>query len=180
MRDVDRVSDLLPEYSTIKWIRKYHELPPADKVHPFDEFMKLLDKEREAVTRLAKEQQINSLEENVTKIGRCKGSIHQIEDINSTTMRHKYCKWAYPAHRKDNVKHSTEECKEFQKLCTKGKQGKYELLNQVIACFNALETTRSKCPSRLFKVWRYQSPFIVVCIGGQKNQKNQTHVEGGK
>ena len=92
MRDVDRVSDLLPEYSTIKWIRKYHELPPADKVHPFDEFMKLLDKEREAVTRLAKEQQINSLEENVTKIGRCKGSIHQIEDINSTTMRHKYCK----------------------------------------------------------------------------------------
>ena len=52
MRDVVRVSDLLPGHSKIEWIRKYHELPPADKIHPFDEFMKFLDKEWEAVIRL--------------------------------------------------------------------------------------------------------------------------------
>ena len=47
----------------------------------------------------------------------------------------KYYKCAFPAHRKDNINHTTEECKEFQKLPISGKNGKYQLLKEVNACY---------------------------------------------
>ena len=52
MRDVDFVSNLFPTHLKLDWIRKYHVLSPAEKVHPWASFMKFLDHERKAVTRL--------------------------------------------------------------------------------------------------------------------------------
>ena len=46
-----------------------------------------------------------------------------------------YHKCAFPIHRKDTIKHTTEQCKEFNKLPVSSKEGKYELLKQVNVCF---------------------------------------------
>ena len=42
----------------------------------------------------------------------------------------KFYKCEFPSHGKDNINHTTEECKEFQKLSIRGKNGKYQLLKE--------------------------------------------------
>ena len=56
MRDVDFVNDLLPYHLRLEWICKYHDMSQIEKIQPFKSFMKFLEKEREAVGRLAQYQ----------------------------------------------------------------------------------------------------------------------------
>ena len=61
----------------------------------------------------------------------------------------KFYKCAYPAHRKDNINHTTSECNEFKKLAVSGKQGRYELLKEVNACFKCFGNhKRQDCPQK--------------------------------
>lgn len=53
MGDVDFVSNLLPNYLKRDWIRRYQDMSSDKKIHPFVSFMKFLEREREAVSRLA-------------------------------------------------------------------------------------------------------------------------------
>ena len=53
MRDVDFVNGLLPNHMRLEWICKYHNMDQAEKIQPFRPLMKYLEKEREAVARLA-------------------------------------------------------------------------------------------------------------------------------
>ena len=50
---------------------------------------------------------------------------------------------------KDNINHTTSECKEFQKLPVSGKQGRYEVLKQVNACFKCFGNhEKQDCPGK--------------------------------
>ena len=70
--------------------------------------------------------------------------------IMSKESPKKYYKCAFPAHRKDNINHTTEECKEFQKLLISGKNGKYQLLKEINACYKCLGNhLRQNCPSKV-------------------------------
>ncbi|CAB4007150.1 Hypothetical predicted protein [Paramuricea clavata] len=51
---------------------------------------------------------------------------------------------------KDSISHTTSECKEFQKLPVSGKEGKYELLKQIDACFKCFGNHRRlDCPKKV-------------------------------
>ena len=100
----------------------------TEKMHPFIPFMKFLEGEREAVARIAEVQPRRKK----------RNSFHaKNQGWNQGTK--KYCKCAYPSHRKDVISHTTEECKEFHKLPVKEK---YELLKQVNACFGEIAPKR--------------------------------------
>ena len=61
-----------------------------------------------------------------------------------------YHKCAFPTHRKEAIKHTTEQCKEFTKLPVSGKEGKYELLKEVNACFICFGNHKKQnCPKRV-------------------------------
>ena len=123
MRDVDHISKFLPSHVRVEWIRKYQDLPSTEKIKPFPHFMKFLNREREAIARLAESQPVK------------KKFARQHYQTSAGSRSTKFYKCAYPAHRKDHINHTTSECKEFQKLPVSGKQGRYEVLKQVNACF---------------------------------------------
>ena len=134
MRDVDFITDLLPSHQKVEWRRKYRDMKPVEKVHPCVPFMKYLDGEREAVAQIAEVQP--NRKRKITYHARQQGS-------------KRYYRCAYPSHRKDNINHTTEECKEFQKLPVSGKNGKYELLKQINACFKCFGNHRRQdCPKK--------------------------------
>ena len=61
----------------------------------------------------------------------------------------KYYKCAFPSHQKDNINHTMEECKEFQKLPISGKNGRYQLLKEVNPCYKCFGNhVRQNCPSK--------------------------------
>jgi hypothetical protein len=94
--------------------------------------MKFLEGEREAVARIAEVQPRR----------RKRNSFH----AKNHQSPKKYFKCAFPAHRKDAINHTTEECKEFQKRTVKEK---YELLKQVNACFRCFGNhQRRECPRK--------------------------------
>ena len=126
MRDVDFISELLPTHLKVDWRRKYRDLSPDDKLQPFKFFMTFLERERSVVARLAENQQPKKRE-------RWSGYSNHVEGGNKSQWG--YYKCAFPTHRKDTIKHTTEQCKEFNKLPISGKEEKYELLKQVNACF---------------------------------------------
>ena len=179
MRDVDFVGDLLPAHSRIEWIRKYHDLSTEDKVHPFSHFMKFLESEREAVSRLAEKQQSKSSTETAKGAGRGKGQTHHSNTTGTPKSKKQYFQCAYPAHRKDTVKHTSEECKEFQKLGVNGKEGKLELLKQVSACFKCFGNhLRSKCPSnQLCSKCGSDKHHVLLCTSVEESD-SKPHVEG--
>jgi len=53
MREVDKLSDLLPASTKMLWMRIYHQLSQPEKLHPFDCFLNFLLNERASVARLA-------------------------------------------------------------------------------------------------------------------------------
>ena len=78
MRDVDYVNGLLPNHLRIEWIRKYHDLSKIEKLQPFKPVMKFLEREREAVARLAEYQPRRRRTLEVPKNGdRGKGLTHR-------------------------------------------------------------------------------------------------------
>ena len=145
MRDVDFISELLPTHLKVDWRRKYRDLSPGDKLQPFKFFMTFLERERSVVARLAENQQPRKRE-------RWSGYSNHVEGGNKSQRG--YYKCAFPTHRKDTIKHTTEQCKEFNKLPISGKEGKYELLKQVNACFKCFGNHKKQncskkvpCPS---------------------------------
>jgi hypothetical protein len=145
MRDVDHISEHLPSHIKVEWVRKYHDMSPGEKVNPFPWFMKFLEREREAVARLAENQPPKKRFQRYEK-GRVKGQSNQTQ---ADARGGKFYKCAYPAHRKDNINHTTSECNEFKRLAVSGKQGKYELLKEVNACFKCFGNhKRQNCPQK--------------------------------
>ena len=62
----------------------------------------------------------------------------------------KYYKCVFPTHQKDNINHTTEECKEFQKLPISRKNGKYQLLKEINACYKCFGNhLRQNCTSKV-------------------------------
>ena len=112
MRDVDFVNGLLPSHLKVEWIRKYHGMSELEKIQPFKSFMRFLEREREAVSRLA---------ENQPKKKRIpdppRGSDHRSKSsTNHGSSQNTRQFYQCAVHRKDSIKHSTSECKEFEKL----------------------------------------------------------------
>ena len=144
MRDVDMISDLLPSNLKVEWMRKYRDMDPSEKINPFIAFMEFLDGEREAVARIAEAQARQKNNEQRRNERRRRHGYHADKRSSS-----KYHKCAFPSHRKDAINHTTVECKEFQKLPIGGKNGKYELLKQIDACFKCFGNHRRKdCPKK--------------------------------
>ena len=146
MRDVDYVNALLPNHLRIEWIRKYHDMSQIEKLQPFKPFMKFLEREREAVARLAEYQPRRRRTFEVLKNGdRGKGLTHHGTGTSQGQKQFYQCAF----HKRDTVKHKTSDCKEFQKLPISGEGGKFELLKQVNACFVCFGNhPQQKCPSK--------------------------------
>ena len=134
-------------------------MPSPEKVKPFPHFMKFLEREQEAVARLAESQPIK------------KRFPRQQYHTSANGRMTKFYKCAYPAHRKDNINHTTNECKEFQKLPLSGKQGRYEVLKQVNAC----KTVARKTPARPVEV-----SCIMFCCVREKILKSGLETEQPK
>ena len=146
MRDVDFVNGLLPNHLRLEWIRKYHDMDQAEKIQPFRPFVKYLEREREAVARLAEYQPRRRRTIEVPKTGdRMKGLTHHGTGTGQDRRLFYQCAF----HRRDTIKHKTIDCKEFQKLPISGEGGKFELLKQVNACFVCFGNhPQQKCPNR--------------------------------
>ena len=103
-------------------------------------------REREAVARLAEHQPRRRKLFEGTKSGdRGKGTTH----FGTGTGQDK--KQFYPCafHRRDTIKHTTRDCKEFQKLPISGEGGRFELLKQMNACFVYFgNQPQQKCPNK--------------------------------
>ena len=146
MRDVDFVNGLLPNHLRLEWIRKYHHMDQAEKIQPFRPFMKFLEREREAVARLAEYQPRWRRTLEVPNTGdRGKGLTHHTARTGQDRRQFYQCTF----HRRDTIKHKTSDCKEFQKLPISGESGKFELLKQVNASFVCFGNhPRQKCPNK--------------------------------
>ena len=79
-------------------------MPSTEKVKPIPRFVKFLEQERKAVARLAESQPLK------------KRLPRQQYYTNANSRMAKFYKCVHPAHRKDNINHTTNKCKEFQKL----------------------------------------------------------------
>ena len=91
----------------------------------------------------------------------------------------KFYKCAYPEHRKDKINHTTSECKEFQKLPVSGKQGRYEVLKQVNACFKCFGNHKKQdCPKKdPCPTCGSQSHHVLLCRGNDPKEKAEHPLE---
>ena len=146
IRDVDYVNGLLPNHLRIEWIRKYHDMGQIEKLQPFKPFMKFLEREREAAARLAEHQPRRRKLFEGTKLGDPgKGATHFGTRTGQDKKQHYPCAF----HRRDTIKHTTSDCKEFQKLPISGEGGWFELLKQMNACFVCFGNhPQQKCPNK--------------------------------
>lgn len=146
MRDVDFVNGLLPVHLKVEWIRKYHDMSSEKKIQPFYSFMRFLEREREAVARLA-ETQVKRRKN--TEFPRSNDRSKSQTYLGADTSQYK--KQYYPCdyHRIDSIKHTTSDCKEFQKLSVTGTKGRFELLKQMNACFICFgDHPKIDCPNK--------------------------------
>ena len=91
MRDVGRITELLPNHLKVEWRRRYRDITPAEKIRPIVSFMKFLDAEREAISRMAENQPKARFKKTSYYVGK--------------QSPKKYYKCAFPAHRKENINH---------------------------------------------------------------------------
>ena len=129
--------------------------------------MKFLEREREAVSRLAESQLVKKL------------FPRQQYHTSAGSQGTKFYKCAYPAHRKDKINHTTSECKEFQKLPVSGKQGRYEVLKQVNACFKCFGNHKKQdCPKKdPCPTCGSQSHHVLLCRGNGPKEKAEHPLE---
>ena len=177
MRDVDFVNGLLPNHLRIEWIRKYHDMSQAEKLQPFKPFMKFLEREREAVARLAEYQpRRRKLLEGAKMGDRGKGSTHHGTGAGQDKRQFYHCAF----HRRDTIKHTTSDCKEFQKLPISGEGGKFELLKQVYACFVCFrDHPQQKCPNKKpCSLCGSEKHHVLLCRceKSKADQKSDLHV----
>lgn len=169
MRDVDFVNGLLPNHLRLEWIRKYHDMNQTEKIQPFKSFMKFLEREREAVARLAEYQPRRRRTLEVPKTGdRGKGLTHHGTGTGQDKRQFYQCAF----HRRDTIKHKTSDCKEFQKLPISGEGGKFELLKQVNACFVCFGNhPQQKCPNKKpCSLCGSEKHHFLLCKSGKKKE----------
>ena len=171
MRDVDFINGLLPNHLRLEWIRKYHDMDQAEKIQPFRPFIKFLEREREAVARLAEYQPRRRRMLEVPKTGDCgKGLTHHTTGTGQDRRQFYQCAF----HRRDTIKHKTNDCKEFQKLPISGEGGKFELLKQVNACFVCFGNhPQQKCPNKKpCSLCGSDKHNFLLCKSGKKRFKH--------
>lgn len=134
MRDIDRIAELLPSSLRMLWVRQYHQLDNQTKLKPFSNFMNFLCTERAAVARLA-ENKKTSTQSNL---------VHRNSDkLKNDSKGLSTC----AVHKDIKVKHTTADCRDFQKLSL---DDKYQALKNVHACFNCFGLhRRDKCRSQV-------------------------------
>ena len=141
---------------------------PDEKINPFIAFMKFLDGEREAVAHVVEAQARRKNNEQRRNERRKQHAYYGSKRGSS-----KYHKCAYPSHRKDTINHTTVECKEFLKLPISGKNGRYELLKQIDACFG--NHRRQDCPRKEPCLCGSNQHHQLLCE--QKNHKEKERKE---
>ena len=147
MRDEYNVNGLLPKHLRIEWIRKYHDMSQIEKLQPLKPFIKLLEREREAVALYLSTNQYGESYLKVLNCGdRGKGTTHFGTGADQNKKQYYPCAFW---NRRDTVKHITSDCKEFQKLPISKEGGWFELLKQMNACFVCLGNhPQQKCSKK--------------------------------
>lgn len=134
-RDVDNICELLPSSTRMVWIRAYHEFRPEDKVKPLKKFLKFLANERASVARLAENQKGKksySSDANAT----AHGKVPQPQNGKSCVI-----------HKGENVKHKTEDCRDFKSLSL---DDKFKALRETHVCFRCFGPhRRDHCRSKV-------------------------------
>lgn len=182
MRDVDFVNGLLPNHLKTEWNRMYYDMSQVEKIQPFKPFMRFLERERNAVARLAEYKMGRKKTPEPSKAGeRGKGAGSTHHGTGSGPGKKQFYQCAF--HRKDTIKHTTSECKEFQKLPISGGGGKYEHLKQVNACFVCFgDHLQQNCPNKKpCSSCGSEKHHVLLCksdksIGDQK-PSNQVYAE---
>ena len=173
MRDVDFVNRLLPNHLRLERICKYHDTNQAGKIQPFRPFMKFLEREREAVARLAEYQPRRRRMLEFLKTGdRGKGLTHHGTGTGQDRRQFYQCAF----HGRDTIKHKTSDCKEFQKLPISGKGVKFERLKQVNDCFVCFGNhPQQKCPNkRPCSLCGCEKHHFLLCKSGKKREGSNT------
>ena len=136
MVEVDKISSLLPQEVHRNWLRKYVQLPEAEKLKPFPEFVKFLKDERTVVARLA--------EWNM-RPGRERGEKKNPKVSSHTAAQSEKRKGSRPTGTKDgcvvhgDVGHETESCRQFLKMSIKER---YDILKKGQRCFLCFKAHR--------------------------------------
>ena len=141
LRDVNKMCDLLPLTVRTKWDEVFYQLGPLAKVNPFDSFNAFLYRERDIVDRHAEKQkeEKKSVSHGTDSHDDRNSQSHHGEGLKKKTKSEyesKFFKCAVLEHRKDNMKHNTEECEVFKKYSLKDK---LSALSEVRACFRCFE-----------------------------------------
>ena len=164
----------------VEWNRKYRDLPSEEKIQPFHAFMEFLDRERGAVARLAENQtkRKKNTEVPLKAVERGRSLTHHNTGTSQTKKQYFQC--AY--HKKENIKHKTSDCKEFQKLPIDGKGGKYEHLRQVNACFICFGNhARKNCPNKQpCERCGKEDHHILLCKSESQKEESQPHHVGNE
>jgi len=135
--------------------------------------MKFLEREREAVARLAEYQPRWRRTLEVPKTGdRGKGLMHHGTGTGQDRRQFYQCAF----HRRDTIKHKTSDCKEFQKFPISGEGGKFELLKQVNACFVCFGNhPQQKCSNKKpCSLCESEKHHFLPCKSGKKRAGSNT------
>lgn len=134
-REIDNICELLPSSTRMVWIRAYHEFSAEDKIRPLNRFLKFLQNERASVARLAEGQ---------------KGKRSHASDANAVSLgksSHKQSGKLCVVHKGENVKHKTEDCKDFKVLSL---DEKFNALRDSHVCFRCFGLhRRDQCKSKI-------------------------------
>lgn len=135
-REVDSISELLPNFTKMIWIRSYSDFDDEDKVKPFKKFLEFLDNERASVARLAESQKPKSsrhTDTNAVSLGK--------------SSQKQFNKPSCVVHKGENVKHKTADCKDFAAFSL---DERYQALRDVHACFRCFGFhRRDQCKSKV-------------------------------
>jgi len=134
-REIDNICELLPSSTRMVWIREYHKFSVEDKVKPLQNFLRFLVTERASVARLAEGQKgkkSHSSDANAVSLGK----VPQKQSSKSCVV-----------HKSDNVKHKTEECKDFKALSL---DERFQALRDSRVCFRCFGShRRDQCKSKI-------------------------------
>ena len=185
-RDVDKICALLPSQLRSDWNRNFFDLTPLEKIKPMPKFMSFLRRERNAVSRLAEAQkqkpkfQVQKSEpwKGVSN-QRARAQVNHAESSMGKTPK-KFYSCAVPAHRREDIKHNTETCREFLKLPIKGKGGRVDVLKDVNACFYCFGNhKRGRCPKKADCTKCNKGHHVLICSEVEDKGPRKTEEASG-
>ena len=140
MRDVNRMSTLLPATVKELWHQLYHRLPVQDQIHPFGVYAAFLVAKRKDVSHLIEQQtEGESTKKEV--------SIHHTMSPSGKKESPNKIKPKCAVHKSEGGMHSTENCREFVGM---DREEKLNVLREVNACFRCLGYhPRGRCQARI-------------------------------